>query len=110
MTSPIRRLDASDAEFAAQLAVLTARPEEQDPSLVATVAGIIESVRQQGDSAVLQLTQQHDHHPATSMDELVFGQEDMQRALDGLDATTRGALEVAAARIRDYHERQMLSH
>ena len=107
MTSPIRRLDASDAGFAAQLAVLTARPEEQDPSLVATVAGIIESVRQQGDSAVLQLTQQHDHHPATSMDELVFGQEDMQRALDGLDATTRGALEVAAARIRDYHERQM---
>ena len=87
MTSPIRRLNASDAEFAAQLAVLTARPEERDPSLVATVADIIESVRQQGDSAVLQLTQQHDHHPATSMDELVFGQEDMQRALNGLDAT-----------------------
>ena len=91
---------------AAQLAVLTARLRSGIRAW-ATVADIIESLRQQGDSAVLQLTQQHDHHPATSMDELVFGQEDMQRALDGLDATTRGALEVAAARIRDYHERQM---
>lgn len=107
MTTPIRRLDAASSGFAEQLAVLTARHEERDPDLVATVAGIIESVRHQGDDAILQLTQRHDGHPATSMDELVFGQYEMQRALDGLDATTRGALEVAADRIRDYHERQM---
>lgn len=107
MTAPIRRLDAASSGFAEELAVLTARHEERDPDLVATVAGIIESVRHQGDEAILQLTQRHDGHPATSMDELVFGQDEMQRALDGLDAATRGALEVAADRIRDYHERQM---
>lgn len=107
MTTPIRRLDAAGPGFAEQLAVLTARHEERDPDLVATVAGIIESVRHQGDDAILQLTQRHDGHPATSMDELVFGQDEMQRALDGLDAATRSALEVAADRIRDYHERQM---
>ncbi len=107
MTTVIRRLDAASPAFSEQLAALTARHEERDQGLTATVAEIIESVRAEGDNALLRLTQRHDAHPAAAMDELLIGHGMLQKALAGLDSSTREALEAAADRIRDYHQRQL---
>ena len=107
MSGLIKRLDACSDSFAEDFAALTARHEERDTGLAATVTEIIEAVRTRGDEALLEFTQTFDRHPAATMDELVLDTAALQQALAGLDATTRAALESAATRIRDYHQHQL---
>ena len=109
MSDTIRRLDASAPQFSAQFDALTARHEERDPALAQTVADILAKVRAEGDSALLGYTQQFDRHPATSMQELILGADVLRNALDSLAPESRGALEIAAERIRSYHEHQKAS-
>ena len=66
------------------------------------VAAIIARVRAEGDTAVQDLTEQFDGHALGWRISL----EDCQAALDGLDRELRAALELAAARIRTYHDKQ----
>jgi len=109
MSDTIRRLDANSPQFSDQFDALTARHEERDPALAQTVADILAKVRAEGDAALLGYTQQFDGHPATSMQELILGADVLRSALDSLDPESRGALEIAAERIRSYHEHQKAS-
>lgn len=107
MTGLVRRLRSTDAEFEQQFAALTARHEERDPELAGVVSAIIDSVREQGDSALLEYTQRFDRHPAQHIEQLVLGPDSLADALDAIEPDTREALTEAAARIRDYHQHQL---
>ena len=69
-------------------------------------AQVIAEVRAEGDAALLRLSRQYDGVEAQSVDELMIDARELDAARAALAATDREALETAAQRIRDYHERQ----
>jgi len=107
MAPLIRRLSTQQADFSEQLRNLLAYDEQRDLHIEQAVADIIADVRKRGDQAVLQYTEQFDRVPASSLAELELTQADLQAALHGLPAEQRQALEVAAGRVRAFHERQV---
>jgi len=107
--SGIARLSTRDAVFEATLARLLVFESAQDERIETTVEAILRDVRSRGDEAVLEYTNKFDQLGATSIAALEIPRPDFDRALAGLPAARRGALEQAAARIRSYHERQTLA-
>ena len=102
----IRRLQSSSPDFARQLDALLAFESAQDPGVDATVAGILDDVKQRGDAAVLEYTRRFDRVEASSVAALEFTRDEMLDALGALPPPQKSALEQAAARIRAYHEKQ----
>ena len=102
----MRLLNSQQASFEQELTELLAFETVNDPALLATVDDIIAQVRQGGDEVVLKLTQQFDNHPAKTFAELEISQEKLKQAFDGLNATIKQALELAAQRVTSFHERQ----
>jgi len=74
--------------------------------MMPTVDQIIADVRQHGDDHVLKLTQQFDRHPAHQFSDLELSQQELKTAFDNLNPEIRDALQLAAARIRTFHEAQ----
>ena len=107
--SGIARLSTREAGFEAKLAKLLAFDSSQDERIESTVEAILRDVRSRGDEAVLEYTNKFDQLGATSIAALEIPKKDLDRALAGLPAARRSALEQAAARIRSYHERQTLA-
>jgi histidinol dehydrogenase len=104
----IARLDSSAPGFDAALARLTAFDAKQDAEVDAAVAAIIADVRDRGDEAVLDYTARFDRVRAASVAALELPMTDLEAALQALAAAEREALEVAARRIRSFHERQRI--
>ena len=102
----MRRLSTQDQSFKQIFAELLAFETVSDPELLKTVEQIIADVRQYGDAHVLKLTQQFDRHPAHQFSELELTQQQLKIAFDGLDHHVREALELAANRIREFHQAQ----
>lgn len=102
----MRRLSTQDRNFQQQFAELLAFETVNDPELLKTVDQIITDVRAKGDVHVLALTQQFDRHPATTFSQLELTQAQLQNAFDGLSDEVRQALELAANRIREFHQAQ----
>ena len=102
----MRRLSTKDQDFKQVFADLLAFETVNDPKLLQTVDQIIHDVRQHGDAHVLKLTQQFDRHPAHQFSELELTQEQLKTAFDGLKPQVREALELAAHRIRSFHQAQ----
>ena len=99
-------LSTNDADFETRFTGLLNAKREDSPDVDAVVADIIADVRARGDEAVIELTQKFDRltlTPAT----LAFSPEEIEAACAKVPAAERAALELAAARIRAYHEKQM---
>ena len=99
-------LDTTSPDFETAFADLLSAKREDSPDVDAVVAGIIADVRSRGDAAVIELTAKFDRLELTP-DTLAFTAEEIDVAIEGVSAEDRAALELAAARIRAYHERQM---
>jgi histidinol dehydrogenase len=103
----MQRLDTRDESFDEALVRLTAWQEGIDPDVVATVDSIVDDVARRGDKALLEYTRQFDRCRVESAAELEIPPSRLERALANITAEQRHALEVAAHRIRDFHERQV---
>ncbi len=101
----MQRLDAGSPGFAARFDALVNARREADEDVSSAVRDIIARVRREGDGALADLTQRFDRHDLDATGWRVEETE-MQTALDGLPADLRAALELAAARIAAYHEKQ----
>jgi histidinol dehydrogenase len=99
-------LNTTADDFEARFTDLLGAKREDSPDVDAIVAGIIDDVRTRGDAAVLELTAKFDRIELTS-DTLRFSAEEIAQAIEEVSAEDRAALELAAERIRAYHERQM---
>ena len=104
----IKRLSTVDADFLSQLKTLLAFEAAADESIEITVAGILADVKARGDAAVIEYTNRFDRLTAKAMVDLELRRDELQKALDGLPAERRTALEAAANRIKAYHERQKM--
>lgn len=103
----IKRLDTSDQNFDQSLQQLLAFENAMDESVDATAAQILTEIRARGDTALVEYTNRFDHMHVRSMKELELTQADLQQSLSALPVEQRQALEQAAARIRNYHEKQV---
>ncbi|MBC3918432.1 histidinol dehydrogenase [Undibacterium sp. CY18W] len=106
MASLITRLDTTDADFSRKLTSLLAFEASEDEAIDRAAAQILASVKTNGDTAVLEATNRFDRLNASSVAALELTQEEMQAALASLNVERRTALEIAAARVRSYHEIQ----
>ncbi len=106
MTLEITRLDADQADFEQRLDNLLAWDSVSDHGVQTAVHEIVESVRQRGDAAVVEYTNRFDRLSIASLDELVVPDSRLQEALDTIPAEQRVALQVAADRVRAYHQHQ----
>ncbi len=106
MRLKVNRLDASSIDFNTRMDALLAWESVSDPRVQQTVNDIIERIKQQGDTALLQLTKQLDRANFKSVANLEVPKQKLQEALDGLSDEKRDALLIAAERVRQYHEKQ----
>lgn len=108
MTAPvaIRRLNAADPDFAAHLDHLLAWESVSDDGVNQRVLEIIKAVRERGDAALVEYTQRFDALEVASMADLILPRARLEQALERITAEQRAALEVAAERVRGYHEKQ----
>jgi histidinol dehydrogenase len=105
----IRRFSTLDQDFELSLKALLAFDTAQDDSVDVVVADILRDVKKRGDEAVLEYTRRFDRLDAAGMSELELSKAELQQALDGLPAEQRKALQEAADRVRNYHEKQLMS-
>ena len=108
MTIAIQRLSTADADFPAQLKALLAFEAAADDNIERTVAGILADVKARGDAAVVDYSNRFDRLSVASMADLELSRDELEKALAGLPAERRAALEAAAQRVRAYHEKQKL--
>ena len=99
------RLDARTPGFAAAFDALVSARRESAPDVAAKVTAILADVRARGDAALHELTARFDRIDLDSTGWNV-PREQCLAALDGLEPELRSALELAAERIRAYHEKQ----
>ena len=99
-------LDATAPDFEARFTALLSMKREDSPDVDDTVAAIIKDVRARGDAAVIELTARFDRLELTP-ETLRFSSAEVAAMVAQVPQAEREALELAAARIRDYHERQM---
>lgn len=105
----IKRLDASQAVFAAELKALLAFDDAQDEAIESSVKQILKAVKTEGDAALLRYTQEFDRLNATTVEELEISQEACHQALESLSVAQKESLQQAASRVRRYHEHQKAS-
>ena len=101
-------LNIQDQGFEEAFSALLSAKREDSPDVDDIVAGIIADVRQCGDAAVLELTAKFDRLDLTP-EKLAFSKEEIDDYCAQVSDEERAALELAAARIRAYHERQLPS-
>jgi len=105
-TINIKQLSSLDSDFDVRLDQLLAWENVSDGQVEEVVNDVLRNVRQQGDSALVDYTNRFDRRQITSISELSITKDELQKALDSLPAAEREALELAAKRIRHYHQHQ----
>jgi len=99
-------LDASAPDFADQFDRVVNARRESEQNVSRDVAEIIAKVRAHGDKALSELTMKLDGHHFASEDDWRVPSWRCERAYEELDGELRDALDLAAERIRAYHEAQ----
>jgi histidinol dehydrogenase len=99
------RLSTTDGDFASAFTALVDARREADEDVSRDVTAILKAVRAGGDAALADYTQRFDRHDLDVSGWAVTPAE-TRAALDTLSTDLRDALELAAARITAYHEKQ----
>jgi histidinol dehydrogenase len=105
-STELRRLITTQADFRAQLTRLTAYEAETNEAIEQATADILRDVKARGDAAVLEYTNRFDKLSAKSVAALEVSRATMRAALDQISKPERAALEKAAERIQNFHQRQ----
>ena len=99
-------LSTDTPDFASRFTDLLSAKREESPDVDAVVAEIIADVRARGDVAVVELTQKFDRFALTP-ERMRLTDVEVDRECAMVSEDARDALELAAARIRHYHQQQM---
>ena len=99
-------LDFDQPDFEQAFTALLSAKREDSPDVDDTVADIIAQVRASGDAAVIALTKKFDRIALTP-ETLRITAAEVDAAVAEVSTEDRAALELAAARIRAYHARQL---
>ncbi|GGE48682.1 histidinol dehydrogenase [Halopseudomonas oceani] len=108
MSTPLKiaRLNANQSDFAQHLDALLAWEGVSDKAVNDRVEEIIAAVRSSGDAALVEYTERFDGLSVAGMADLTLDRARLELALERITPEQRTALEVAAERVRSYHEHQ----
>ena len=101
-----RRLDTSNPKFEVDFELFVSAKRDIEEDVDAVAASIINDVRQNGDQAVAAYTEKFDRLTLTP-DEFTVNPRQIDEAVDACDPKMIRALELAASRIRAFHETQL---
>ena len=101
----IARLSAADVNFERSLMQLLSGNDILDQELTATVTTILNDVRNNGITALLEYTNRFDRR-AAGADDLEVTEAELEQAVTAIPQGLRQALEDAIARISAYHRQQ----
>jgi histidinol dehydrogenase len=104
----VKRLNSKDAGFKETLLSSLSLPMADDAAIDTAVAKILMAVKEKGDEAVLGFTKQFDRLNANHVSELEISRKDLEQAYRSLPAEQKNALDIAAQRVRTYHEKQKI--
>lgn len=102
----IKRLNSTDTDFQSTLAALLAWDSVSDQTVQQTVRDILAQVKSRGDAAVLEYTNRFDRLTLGDVSQLEIPLQRLVEAYNGLPADQVAALNIAAQRVRRYHEHQ----
>jgi len=100
------RLSTKDAGFEQAFRRLVRDRRESSDDVARDVTLILADVRNRGDEAIAELTQRFDGHSLANDAAWRIDLSECREAFDALKPDLRAALEMAAQRIRAYHESQ----
>ncbi|QWD87110.1 histidinol dehydrogenase [Polynucleobacter paludilacus] len=103
---PIQRLNSLDANFKEKLLGSLSLPMADDAAIDSAVVNILNQVKSDGDTAVLGFTKQFDRLNVNSVADLEIPKKDLEAAYLQLSSEQKNALDIAAQRVRIYHEQQ----
>lgn len=100
------QLNTENINFDAQLAQLLATNSISDKNVIRAVEKIIHQVRSNGDKALLNFSAKFDKLKVTSVADLIISKNKLKQAFDKLTNMDKQALNTAARRIKNYHQKQ----
>jgi len=103
----MKTLSTLDPDFQTRFTRLVNSRREADSSVAGQVSSILADVKGTGDKALSDLTQRFDGYSLIDDADWIVTKERMKEAYDELEPDLRDALELAATRIRAYHEAQL---
>ena len=103
----MRQLSTIDPDFEREFARVVEARRETDGDVTGVVQDILRAVKNAGDKALTDYTQRFDGYSLVDDSDWSIGPERCEEAYKQLEPGLREALDLAAARIRAYHEAQL---
>ena len=105
----IKILKSRESGFDRQLTETLAFEENSASAVEVVVDEILAQVRMHGDSALIELTNKYDKTALSSIDDVTVHSSDLDSFVETVDDDVIKKLTEAAARIENYHQRQVQS-
>ena len=102
----ITQLSSTQADFQEKLSKLLAWESVSNTDVAKTVDDIIANIRKNGDQALVDYSVKFDGVNASDMSELTVSSTALKEAFNTLNIQEKTALQSAADRVRDYHQKQ----
>ncbi|MEO0589233.1 MAG: histidinol dehydrogenase [Pseudomonadota bacterium] len=103
----MQTLSTLDPDFETRFTRLVNARREADTNVTGQVSSILADVKASGDKALVELTQRFDGYSLIDEADWIVTRERMEEAYGQIEPDLREALELAAARVRSYHEAQL---
>ena len=104
----IRQFSSIDKDFDSKLQKLLNWQKTENSKIDHQVGEILTNIRQKGDIALVEYTNQFDNRNVSAIRDLIVSFDQMSQALQNISEPERSALNVSAERIIEYHEHQKI--
>ena len=104
----IKKLDTLNVNFEKELKAHVGFDADSSANIIKTVSDIVERVKKEGDTALIDFTNRFDQMNSSSASELEISSKELSSALDNLPGSQKKSLEIAAQRIVNYHNKQKI--
>ena len=104
----IRQFSSIDKDFDSKLQKLLNWQKTENSKIDHQVGEILTNIRQKGDIALVEYTNQFDNRNVSAIRDLIVSFDQMSQALQNISELERSALNVSAERIIEYHEHQKI--
>ena len=104
----IKKLDTLNVNFEKELKAHIGFDADSSDNIIKTVNDIVERVKKEGDSALIDFTNRFDQMNISRASELEISSKELSQALDNLPDSQKKSLEIAAQRIVNYHNKQKI--
>jgi len=104
----IKKLDTLNVNFETELKAHIGFDADSSDNIIKTVNDIVERVKKEGDSALIDFTNHFDQMNISSVSDFEISSKELSSALDNLPGSQKKSLEIAAQRIVNYHNKQKI--